>query len=213
MPRWIIFLGLFLTTLALLPLAWLDHARSTNHRSRRIQVIYDMDQQPYHRAQTPADFFADGRAMRPPVAGTVSRETILDDPSLTTGRKGGEWVRDFPHGVDSAILRRGRERFDIYCGPCHGESGRGDGMVARRAASLGEGTWTQPSDLTAETTVARPVGELFDIITRGIRKMPPYAAQIPTEDRWAIVAYLRALQRSAHGSLRDVPEDQRSALR
>lgn len=213
MPRWIYFAGLLLTTLALLPLAWLDHARSTNSSSRRIQVIYDMDQQSYHRAQGSSTFFDDQRAMRLPVEGTVSREMRETEGPLATGKDGDDWVARVPLDVDLDFVKRGQERFGIFCSPCHGESGRGDGMVARRAEALAEGTWTTPSDLTAATTVHRPNGELFDIIGHGIRKMPSYAAQIPVEDRWAIVTYVRALQRSASTSLDDVPEDQRNALR
>ena len=213
MPRWIFFAGLFLTTLALLPLAWLDHSRSTDSTSRRVQVVYDMDQQSYHRAQGESSFFADRRAMRPPVTGTVSRETPSREGVWETGKVAEGWVTQFPTTVDLVLVQRGQDRFGIFCAPCHGESGRGDGMVARRADALAEGSWTAPSDLTAQTTVDRPVGELFDIVGHGIRKMPSHAAQIPIEDRWAIVSYVRALQRSAHGSLRDVPEDQRAALR
>jgi mono/diheme cytochrome c family protein len=110
-------------------------------------------------------------------------------------------------------MLRGRERYGIYCAPCHGDTGIGDGPVARRAAKLAEGTWTPPSDLTAAATVARPEGELFDVISHGIRTMPAYSAQIPVADRWAIVAYLRALQRSANGRPDDVPTERRSEFR
>jgi mono/diheme cytochrome c family protein len=157
--------------------------------------------------------FADRRAMRPPVDGTIPQEEVLGEPALTTGKVEGSWVDAIPIEVDLALMRRGRERFDIYCSPCHGLAGFGDGMVAKRADELQEGTWTPPSSFHTDLVRGRPVGHIFNTISNGIRNMPAYGPQIPVEDRWAIVAYVRALQRSQHATVDDVPPDTRAQLR
>lgn len=213
MPKVLVYSGIFLAALALLPLAWLYRAQAMSSRSPRIHVVPDMDSQSYHRSQSASEFFADGRAMRRPVEDTVARGELRDDDALFLGKQGDAWVTFVPGGVDAEVMDRGRERYQIFCSACHGGSGSGDGMVARRAAKLAEGTWTPPSDLTAAATAARPNGELFEIVSNGIRKMPAYDAQIPVTDRWAIVAYVRALQKSAHGQLGDVPTHLRAEIR
>jgi len=213
MPRILVFSGIFLASLALLPLACIYRAQATSSTSPRFHVVPDMDSQSYHRAQSASDFFTDGRAMRAPVDGTVSRGELHDDEALYLGKENDIWVTYVPGGIDADVMVRGRERYEIFCAACHGGTGSGDGMVARRAAKLAEGTWTLPSDLKAAAALARPEGELFDIISNGIRKMPAYGSQIPVADRWAIVAYVRALQRSAHAQLGDVPENLRAEIR
>jgi len=213
MPRILVYSGIFLASLAILTLAWLYRAPATSSTSPRRHVVPDMDSQAYHRAQSESDFFADSRAMRAPVEGTVSRGALHDDRALYMGKEDDTWIDYVPGGIDADSMARGRDRYQIFCAACHGATGSGDGMVARRAASLAEGTWVRPSDLTAAATLARPEGEIFDFISHGIRKMPAYDAQIPVADRWAIVAYVRALQRSAHGQLRDVPENLRAEIR
>jgi mono/diheme cytochrome c family protein len=109
-------------------------------------------------------------------------------------------------------MQRGQERFGIYCAPCHGLDGAGQGMVHQRARSLMQGTWVPPSDLHQDVLRYKPVGELFQGVSKGIRNMPPYERQIDTADRWAIILYLRALQRGRAGSLEDVPEAERKGL-
>lgn len=213
MPRILVYTGIFLASLAVLSLAWLYRAEATSSTNPRLQVIPDMDSQSYHRTQSTSAFFADGRAMRVPVEGTVSRGALHEDEALYLGKQDDIWVEDVPGGIDADLMARGRDRYQIFCAACHGASGSGDGMVARRAASLAEGTWVNPSDLTATVTLDRPDGEIFDFISHGIRKMPAYGAQIPVADRWAIVAYVRALQRSAHGQLADVPETSRAEIK
>jgi mono/diheme cytochrome c family protein len=111
------------------------------------------------------------------------------------------------------VMKRGQERFGIYCTPCHGMAGAGDGIVNARAERLQEGTWIPPSDLSSDVVRGRPAGHLFNTITNGIRNMPAYGSQIPEDDRWAIVAYVRALQRSQHTSIGDVPPELRGTLR
>jgi mono/diheme cytochrome c family protein len=155
--------------------------------------------------------FADGRAMRPPADGVVRRGDAGGDEAQETGRVAGQWVDRFPTPVDLPVLARGRERFDVFCAPCHGLAGYGDGLVARRAEELQEGTWTPPTSLHDDAVVGRANGHLFNTITNGIRSMPGYAAQISLGDRWAVVAYVRALQRSQNARPQDLPPDRRGA--
>jgi hypothetical protein len=214
MPRVFVYTGILLAALALLPLALLDYARSTPSRHPRLQLVPDMDQQGYHRAQSGSSVFADGRAMRLPLAGTVARGELQEDGAYFRGMApDSSWVTAMPVAWTMERMQYGQGRYQIFCAPCHGDLGRGDGLVARRADQLAEGTWTPPSDLTAPVTMARPDGELFAIVSDGIRKMPAYGPQIPVDARWAIVAYLRALQRSASGTLADVPESHKAELR
>ncbi len=120
---------------------------------------------------------------------------------------------EFPVPVTEALLARGQERYDIFCATCHGLAGAGDGMIHRRAEQLAQGTWTPPTDLATETVVGRPHGHIYNSIANGIRNMPAYGHQITVEDRWAIVAYVRALQRARNATLDDVPEENRRTLR
>ena len=110
-------------------------------------------------------------------------------------------------------MKRGKERFDVFCAPCHGLAGNGDGLVAKRADRLQEGTWTPPSSLHTDLVRSRPDGQLYNSIANGVRTMPAYGSQIPVPDRWAIVAYVRALQRSSNARVADVPAELRSQLR
>jgi len=216
MPRPIIYVLLVLTALTLLPLAFIAKSRVTDSRRPRIQVVPDMDSQPKYKTQAAGPLFADGRAMRQHVAGTVPQGELWADDTVALGRHTAGpdtgFVLTSPLPVTAATMARGRERFDIFCATCHGRLGDGNSLVHARATELAEGTWTTPSDLTADLTVERPDGYLYDVITNGIRNMPGYGRQIPIEDRWAIVAYVRALQRSSRGSLDDVPAADRSEL-
>jgi len=213
MPRWLTYSLLVLVALSFVPLALIMRARATTSAKPRIHIIQDMDNQPKYGAQNRNPIFADRRAMRPPVAGTVARGTVLGDEGLTAGRFGEGWVETIPLRVDSNILQRGRERYDIFCSPCHGLAGYGDGMVAKRADELLEGTWTPPTSFHTDLIRGRAPGQLFNTISNGIRNMPAYGPQIPVEDRWAIVAYVKALQRSQNTTVDDVPEDLRAQLR
>jgi mono/diheme cytochrome c family protein len=157
--------------------------------------------------------FSDGRAQREPLSGTVAVGHLNEDDHFYRGRAQGGWARTFPAQVElnEATMKRGQERFGIYCTPCHGLGGKGDGMVSKRAEALGG--WITPTDVTQPYLRQQAVGELYNAISNGVRTMPPYAAQIAPEDRWAIVMYLRALQRSQAGTLGDVPESERSTLK
>jgi mono/diheme cytochrome c family protein len=209
LPRWLLYAVAILVVLSWVPLALIMRARVTTSPQPRIHVIPDMDNQPKFKAQSRNPVFADRRAMRPPVAGAVARGATLGEPALTSGKNGENWVMSVP----IKALQRGRERYEIYCSPCHGLAGFGDGMVARRADELLEGTWTPPTSFHTDLIRERPAGHLFNTISNGIRNMPAYGPQIPVGDRWAIVAYVRALQRSQNATVDDVPPDIRAQLR
>lgn len=199
--------------LSLLPFACVYRARHALSPLPRIHLIQGMDNQPRFKSQQANPLFADLREERPPVAGTISRGRLDEDEALVRGTRDGRYVERFPMRVDAPLLARGRERFDIYCAPCHGLAGYGDGIVAVRAERLQEGTWVPPTSLHDPTVLARPVGHIFNTITNGIRTMPSYGAQIPVADRWAIAAYARALQRSARAGVASLSAEERGALR
>jgi mono/diheme cytochrome c family protein len=213
LPRWLIFTLVILVVLSWVPLALIMRARVTQTTKPRIHVFPDMDNQPRYKAQQRNPLFADRRAARAPVEGTVARGSLVTSPEVASGRVGDGWMELNPASVDSATLARGRERYEIFCSPCHGLSGYGDGMVAKRADELQEGTWTPPTSLHTELIRARPDGHLYNTIANGIRNMPAYGSQIEVEDRWAIVAYVRALQRSQNATVDDVPDEIRAQLR
>lgn len=215
MPRPIIYTLLVLVALSLIPIGVIYKARATRSRDvSRIQVVYDMDDQFYHKAQADNPFFADGMAMRKPPTGTVAQGMAWTDEAMYQGTVEGDtlFISHFPLEVTAELVDRGEERFNIFCAPCHGLSGDGNGLVNIRAASLGEGTWTPPTDLRSQSVVDRPVGHLYNSIAKGIRNMPSYGSQIAPRDRWAIVAYVRALQLSVGASIEDVPESERASL-
>jgi mono/diheme cytochrome c family protein len=202
---------------ALVPFAMIAKARATHQDDPRAHMLSDMDFQPRASAQNASEIFANGRASRVPPAGTVARGDLDLDDHYFRGLQDGEWARAFPPDFEVSMrtMERGRERFGIYCQPCHGAAGDGQGMVHRRTLSLGRNVrgWVQPSNLHQETIVRQPHGQIFNTITNGIRTMPAYAAQISVEDRWAIVLYLRALQRSQNALIDDLPAEQREAIR
>jgi mono/diheme cytochrome c family protein len=152
-----------------------------------------------------SDFFGDARSARPLVAGTVARGQLRDDSVRYTGKANGSDVTTFPFPITASVMSRGRERFDIYCSPCHGRTGQGDGMVVRRG-------YRQPPTYHQDRLRQAPVGHFFDVITNGFGAMPDYASQIKVDDRWAIIAYVRALQLSEHATIADVPPAERGSL-
>ena len=165
----------------------------------------DMHDQPKYVPLRQSSFFGDERSARPLVPGTVARGHLHDDTLLYTGKINGADATVFPLVADARVMARGQERFDIYCSPCHGRTGQGDGMVVRRG-------FRRPPSFHEDRLRNAPIGHLFDVITNGFGAMPDYATQIRAEDRWAIVAYVRALQLSEHATLADVPADKRSEL-
>ncbi len=165
----------------------------------------DMHDQPKYIPLRQSTFFGDERSARPLVAGTVARGHLNDDPLLYTGKVNGQDADVFPFPVTAQVMARGQERFNIYCSPCHGRTGLGDGMVVRRG-------YRRPPAYADDRLMKAPVGHFFDVITNGFGAMPDYAAQIGVGDRWAIIAYIRALQLSEHGTVGDVPPAERGTL-
>jgi hypothetical protein len=165
----------------------------------------DMHDQPNYSALEESDFFGDSQASRTLVPGTVPHGRLNDDALLYTGKVDGSDAMMFPFTVDAAVMARGRERFNVYCSPCHGQTGMGDGMVVRRG-------YRRPPSLAEDRLREAPVGHFFDVITNGFGAMPDYAAQVKVADRWAIAAYVRALQLSGHATVDDVPAASRGRL-
>jgi mono/diheme cytochrome c family protein len=165
----------------------------------------DMHDTPRYEAFEASATFTDGRASRGAPDGTVARGWLRDDEALYTGKVAGQAVAQFPFAIAHAELARGRERFTIYCTPCHGQLGDGNGMVVQRGLR-------QAASFHQDRLREERVGYFFDVITNGFGAMPDYAAQIPVRDRWLIVAYVRALQLSQHASVDDVPADRRGDL-
>jgi len=137
--------------------------------------------------------------------GTIARGHLKTDEHLYAGKQNGKLATTFPKAVTAQMVQRGRTRFDIYCSVCHGYVGLGDGTVVKRG-------FTKPPSFHEERLRTSPPGHFFDAITNGFGQMPSYATQIKTEDRWAIVAYIRALQLSQNATIADVPEDKRATL-
>jgi mono/diheme cytochrome c family protein len=202
-PKAIRYAILIVILLAMIPPALIAQLRAVNSKSPRVHPILDMDNQPKFRAQHANPLFVDGRAMRIQVEDTVARGGLQEDDHLYLGVRDNAWATVFPPqvSVDMPLLERGRERFDIYCLPCHGAAGYGDGIVNKRAMELmnlgtNGTTWVQPKSIHDADVRDQPVGQIYNSITNGVRTMPAYGSQIPVPDRWAIVAYVKALQRS-----------------
>lgn len=164
-----------------------------------------MHDQPRFKPLSRNPFFADNRSARPPVPGTVARGQLREDTHLYTGKVEGGFAETFPFPVTDAVLARGRERYQIFCTPCHGQLGKGDGMIVQRG-------YRKPTSFHIERLRNERPGYFFDVMTSGFGAMPDYAAQVPVPDRWAIVAYLRVLQLSQNATLEDVPAEHRSEL-
>jgi mono/diheme cytochrome c family protein len=215
--RWVV-LGLALVTAAVVALMGPRGAISSR---RPLMLLADMDFQPRYDAQAASAFFADGRAMRTPPAGTVpfgggdydsdagsprqNPDFLQGDDAYYRGKQGATWVAHNPLPLDIELLRRGRQRYDIYCALCHGATGTGNGVMTEYGM-VGVASITDPLHSLMSD------GEFFSVISNGKGRMMPYAAQIKVRDRWAIVAYIRALIRSQNASLSDIPEAVRREL-
>jgi mono/diheme cytochrome c family protein len=202
--------GAFAVCLACFPPLLIAYARATKSTAPRIHVWPDMDSQAKFKTQTLNPQFADRRTMRPPVEGTVAVGRLYEDSSLIDGKESDQFVRRIPLAATTALMERGRERFEIFCAPCHGFSGEGDGIVAQRAMAREE-PWIRRS-LIDDYAQKLPVGSIYNTIRYGKNTMLPYGSQIPPEDRWAIVLYVKALQRSQNATIDDVPEEFRAQL-
>jgi hypothetical protein len=165
----------------------------------------DMHIQPKYLPYDPSNFFDDGRSERQPVPGTVARGHLRLDELLYTGKANGALSNRFPFPITRADLERGRERFNIYCTPCHDYTGSGRGMIVQRG-------FPPPPSYHIDRLRNVPAGHFFDVMTNGFGSMYSYASRVSPEDRWRIAAYIRALQLAQHASLTDVPESERSKL-
>jgi mono/diheme cytochrome c family protein len=165
----------------------------------------DMQDQPKYKPLAASTFFIDGRSARPIPPGTVARDALKDTDVLHTGADGKGFAATIPLPVDQALLERGQERFDIYCSPCHGYLGDGDGMVARRGFKI-------PPSLHHERVRQAAPGYIFQVITNGYGAMGDYGDQIPPDDRWAIVAYIRALELARGATMADATAEGQAQL-
>jgi mono/diheme cytochrome c family protein len=182
-------------------------------REPPIQVWPDMKHQKKFRQQLSVNvypelvgLFPDGRQTRPIPEGTIARGHMVEDNPYNTGMDGKLYVGKIPVPVTGELIAEGQTRFNIYCAPCHDRTGLGKGMVPKRAPN-----W-QPANLMEDRVVELADGDIFNVITYGRRTMPPYFEQVRVEERWAIIAYLRVLQRAAHGTVNDVPQEERAGL-
>ncbi len=238
-----------LVLLALIPFAIIAVRRYSYTTTPRFAIIQGMDRMPYLTPERRSPVFADGRAMRPHIAGTMAQQDFtfinmaearahpnnwkkdhvvirsgLQYDRIMLGQKlvhgTGQFITKIPIPVTRRLVLRGQEQFDIFCTPCHGFNGMGNGTVnqyvnkLRAAGSPDAGNWVQPSDLTGPGVAFMPDGGIFNVITNGIAAMAAYKDQIPVVDRWAIVAYVRALQLSQKKvSVRRLPMSVRNRLK
>ncbi|HLG58369.1 MAG TPA: cytochrome c [Vicinamibacterales bacterium] len=165
----------------------------------------DMHDAPSYDPLQQSAFFPDGAASRMLVANTVARGQLREDEHLYTGKVNGQVAAEFPMPVTAEVMARGQERFNVYCSPCHGRTGMGNGMIVQRG-------FRAPPSYHEERLRNVPVGYFFDVMTSGFGAMQDYSAQVPVTDRWAIAAYIRALQLSQRASVSDVPADRRGDL-
>lgn len=165
----------------------------------------DMHDNPRSEPLEASRVFGDGSASRPLVEGTVPRGHLNEDDALFTGKVGGQPVTEFPFAITRKELDRGQDRFNIYCAPCHSRLGDGRGMVVLRGHR-------QPPSFHIDRLRDAPPGYVYDVITNGFGAMPDYRAQLTPQDRWAVVAYLKALQLSQHATMADVPEAERGRV-
>jgi mono/diheme cytochrome c family protein len=180
--------------------------RGQTTEKRPLWIKHGMEFQPKWLPYGKNDFHADGRTMQLPPAGTVAVGLLKEDVAYYKGGTGpDQWVAANPLKVTAELMNRGQDRFTIYCTPCHGQTGVGNGIVIKRGFMV-------PPNFHDERLVTMPDGQIFNAISNGVRLMPSYGKQIPVEDCWAIVAYIRALQRSQRATLSDVPESERAQL-
>jgi hypothetical protein len=165
----------------------------------------DMQDQPRYKPLRASRFFPDSRSARPIPRGTIAADELNDTDVVHTGLENGTFTSNFPMKISRPMLQRGQERYNIFCTPCHGFLGDGNGMIARRGFK-----W--PADLHSDRLRNAPPGYLFQVVSNGYGAMPAYRDQISPQDRWNILAYVRALQLSRNATLADVPAEARTNL-
>ena len=222
-PRWMIYVGVAAVLALALPPVIIARTRATPDPERAVHIFFDMDFQPKFKSQTKNPLFADGRSQRYAVEGTVARGETNLDAHLNEGVVDGAWAPMLPAGMtmSAEFLARGQQRFNIYCTPCHGFAGFGNGTVNVRAMELmantngpvNGSTWVTAKSLHDPIVREHPLGMIYNVATNGVRTMAGYGTQISIEDRWAIAAYVKALQLSQNASLQDVPPELRGKLK
>jgi len=222
-PRWMLFTGAIAALALVIPPVVIARVRATPDQNRAVHIFFDMDFQPKFKSQSNNPLFADGRAQRVAVAGTVAKGETKLDTHRFEGVVDGKWAETLPAGMSMSkeLLARGQQRFNIYCSVCHGYAGYGDGTVNTRAMALmsssdgpANGTsWVQAKSLHDPAVREHPLGMLYSIATNGIRNMAGYGTQIDNDDRWAIAAYVKTLQLSQNASMQDVPPELRGNLK
>lgn len=205
-PLWLVAAVLLLFIPAGITAALIYRARHSTSAKPRIHLIQDMGVQPRYGPQAASEVFADGRATRAPVAGTIAQGQLEDKPHYhrgyetatdpATGQPAIRYFKGLPPEVENneGLLKRGREQYAIYCGVCHGKTGDGAGPVNQTAIRNNEPKWVPAPSMMSDVVRQQPDGQLYNTIRNGIRNMPPYGSQIDTHDRWAIVACVRSLQ-------------------
>lgn len=180
----------------LLVAATVSGCRGTTRQKTPVHLNWNMDNQANLHAQEPTSFFEDGRGMRLPVENTIALGELREDTAFYEGQVNGQYLTALPSSLtlDEEKLKRGQERYDVYCTPCHGLLGDGQGAVPARAGAIGA-VWVVPS-FHDEQRKGYSVGRVFDVATNGFSTMAGYRSQIPTEDRWAIAAWVKALQQT-----------------
>ena len=214
LPKQILAFIVITAMLGLVPFAFIYNARLSKSSKPHFHVVPNMDFQPKFGAQKLGvnlpPVFKNGAVAREQPGDTVARGELQTDTHFYNGIVDGEWAKTFPPRIEisDASIDRGKRQFEIYCRPCHGDDGKGNGMIAVRALEIGAGNtgWNAPSNITDKDKVAMPHGELYNTITYGIRTMQGYGSQISPEDRWHMVLYIRALQRAARTPVSDLPK-------
>ena len=172
-----------------------------------IHLNPNMDDQERYDAQEKSPFFKDGREMRMPVEGTVARGELNENDAIYLGKDAkGNYVSRIPLEVTHKFIHRGQQRFNIYCAPCHSRAGDGKGIVVKRG-------FLPPPSFHEQKVINFADGYIYDVISNGVRNMPDYKKQIPVMDRWAIVAYVRALQKTQMATINDIPKDKLNELK
>lgn len=197
----------FSSTILLAAVVLASGCRGTRSDEPPVHLNLNMDYQERYDPQEANPFFADNRSMRPPVPGTIARGTLREDTEFYEGRtEGGAYIEQVPVPTTRELLVRGQERYNIFCAPCHGRAGDGEGIITTAYA------FTPAPTFHSERLRDVADGYVYDVIARGVRTMPSYAHQVPVADRWAITAYVRALQRSQYASPEDVPPSIRADI-
>ena len=181
--------------------------RGKSSKQEPIHLNPNMDSQPKYKAQSKSEFFVDGSTMRQPVEGTIARDELREDDAYYRGMdKKGNFIRKNPVELTENGLNRGQERFGIYCAVCHGAVGDARSIMVEKQ-------YLPPPSFHQDRIRNMPDGEIFNIISNGIRNMPSYKNQIPVEDRWLIIQYLRALQKSQNARIDDIPLGMREEIK